>query len=75
MHVTLRQGLLFGGVHDLEGARHSMSSTFFNDLFAFDMEVRTGLTLSRHTSNQPTNPPTNGLPILLCSASGGLHWA
>eukprot|EP01038_Epipyxis_sp_PR26KG_P009482 gene9482-12773_t len=32
------KALLFGGVYDEEGARHTLVSTFFNDLHAFDLE-------------------------------------
>lgn len=34
------KGILFGGVHDEEGPRHSIISTFFNDMYAFDTERR-----------------------------------
>lgn len=32
------KGIYFGGVRDSEGPRHTMLSTFFNDLYAFDFE-------------------------------------
>jgi N-acetylneuraminic acid mutarotase len=38
--VYKNKALLFGGVYDVEGPRHSIFSTFYNDLFAFDMDRR-----------------------------------
>ena len=40
MVVYKNKGVLFGGVLDEEGPRHSLISTFYNDLYAFDMERR-----------------------------------
>lgn len=40
MTVYKNKALLFGGVHDEEGLHHSMKSTFYNDLFAYDMDRR-----------------------------------
>ena len=40
MTLYKNKGLLFGGVFDDDGPRHSMVSTFYNDMFAFDMERR-----------------------------------
>ena len=40
MTLYKNKGLLFGGVFDQEGARHSLVSTFYNDMFAFDSERR-----------------------------------
>lgn len=36
--VYRNKALLFGGVYDMEGSRHSMLSTFYSDLYAFDMD-------------------------------------
>lgn len=36
--VFKNKGLFFGGVSDEEGPRHSMISTFYSDMFAFEME-------------------------------------
>jgi hypothetical protein len=38
MTAYKNKGVLFGGVYDTEGPRHSIISTFYNDLYAFDME-------------------------------------
>jgi hypothetical protein len=38
MVVYKNKGLVVGGVFDDEGPQHSMSSTFYADMFAFDME-------------------------------------
>ncbi|CAM9721129.1 unnamed protein product [Chrysoparadoxa australica] len=38
MVVHKNRALLFGGVVDQEGPQHSMVSTFYNDLHAFDMD-------------------------------------
>jgi hypothetical protein len=40
MVVYKNKAILFGGVTDIEGARHSIISTFYNDMYAFDMERR-----------------------------------
>jgi N-acetylneuraminic acid mutarotase len=40
MTLYKNKGLLFGGVVDTEGPRHSLQSTFYNDMHAFDMERR-----------------------------------
>jgi len=40
MIVYKNKGILFGGVFDDEGPRHSMVSHFYSDLYAFDMERR-----------------------------------
>lgn len=40
MTVYRNRALLFGGVLDEEGLRHTMKSTFYNDLYAFDMDRR-----------------------------------
>jgi hypothetical protein len=32
------KGIYFGGVNDSEGPRHSIVSTFYNDLYAFDFD-------------------------------------
>jgi hypothetical protein len=34
------KGIVFGGVKDEEGHGHSMTSTFYNDLYAFDFDRR-----------------------------------
>ena len=44
--------LLSGGVHDQERERHTMLSTFFNDLFAFDLERRRWYQLGLRTPKQ-----------------------
>lgn len=36
--VFKNKALIFGGVFDEEGPRHALLSSFFNDLFAFDMD-------------------------------------
>ena len=38
MTVYRNKAILFGGVFDQEGHQHSMQSTFYNDLYAFDMD-------------------------------------
>ncbi|CAM9122639.1 unnamed protein product, partial [Phaeothamnion confervicola] len=40
MCVHKGRALLFGGVFDTEGAHHDVSSVFYNDLYALDMERR-----------------------------------
>jgi N-acetylneuraminic acid mutarotase len=38
MTIYKNKAILFGGVLDEERDRHTMLSTFYNDLYAFDME-------------------------------------
>ena len=38
MVVYKNKGLVVGGVYDKEGPQHTLSSTFYNDMYAFDME-------------------------------------
>nr|CCA25089.1 conserved hypothetical protein [Albugo laibachii Nc14] len=38
--VHKQRFILFGGVHDEEQHRHTIQSTFFNDLFVYDMDRR-----------------------------------
>jgi hypothetical protein len=38
MTLYKNKGVLFGGVFDDEGLQHSMISTFYNDMYAFDLE-------------------------------------
>ena len=52
MTLYKNKGLLFGGVHDDEGPRHSLTSRFFADLFAFDMERRRWYQLGLKTAKE-----------------------
>ena len=36
--IHKNKGLVVGGVYDKEGPQHTLSSTFYNDMYAFDME-------------------------------------
>eukprot|EP00595_Chromulina_sp_UTEXLB2642_P001484 CAMPEP_0196765108 /NCGR_PEP_ID=MMETSP1095-20130614/7610_1 /TAXON_ID=96789 ORGANISM="Chromulina nebulosa, Strain UTEXLB2642" /NCGR_SAMPLE_ID=MMETSP1095 /ASSEMBLY_ACC=CAM_ASM_000446 /LENGTH=757 /DNA_ID=CAMNT_0042122529 /DNA_START=202 /DNA_END=2472 /DNA_ORIENTATION=+ len=40
MCVYKNKAIVFGGVFDEEGPRHSLISNFYNDMYAFDMERR-----------------------------------
>lgn len=44
---SIRYKSVIGGVFDEEGPRHSLMSTFHNDMFAFDMERRFDASLCR----------------------------
>ena len=52
MTLYKNKGLFFGGVCDVEGPRHSLSSRFFSDLFAFDMERRRWYQLGLKTAKE-----------------------
>ena len=40
MTVYRNRAILFGGVHDEDGPRNDITSTFYKELYAFDMERR-----------------------------------
>jgi hypothetical protein len=47
------KGIVFGGVMDTEGLGHSMVSTFYNDIYAFDFERRRWYQLGLKSKKAP----------------------
>jgi len=59
MYTYKNKGLVFGGVFDEEGTGHALTSTFFADMYAFDMERKRWyqLGLKDHTAMQQVSKP------------------
>jgi hypothetical protein len=56
MTVYKNKAISFGGVYDIEGSGHVISSTFYHELYAFDLERKRWYQLglrSKHNANKP----------------------